>query len=267
MKVQRDITSAELHIDRLLLVLHSGMKYGHTDSPLSGRHSDCFVYVLSGEANYTFGDKTFCVKPGNVLYLPYHSVYSFDVLTPLFRVLYVDFDFSRDENLTNCPALFDVAKSLNIENTFRKLHKKWVMQQFGSTTECFSLLYEIYAKILKNSSTYIPSVKYKQLEAAIDYILSNYTDRSLSLQKIVAHTSLSEGHFRRLFKEIYHVSPIEYIINLRLEHAKNLLLNTTQGLADIAEFSGFSDNAYFFRQFKNKVGNTPSEFRNIYRTQ
>lgn len=262
MKEKRDITSAELKINNLELVWHSFMKYGHIDSPLSGRHSDCFAYILSGEAIYNFNNKEFSVQPGNILYLPYQSVYSFDIITPVYEVLYVDFNFAQDENFNNIPALFHVAKSLNVENSFRKLHKKWLMRRFGSLTECFSLLYEIYAKILKNYSSYIPSNKYNLLENAMDFILSNYTSNNLSIQEIVAHTNLSEGHFRRLFKEVYHVSPIDYITNLKIEHAKDLLLNTKQNLTDIAEFSGFSSAAYFCLLFKKKVGYTPNEFRN-----
>lgn len=261
MKEQRDITSAELKIDSVDLVWHSLNRCRHVESPLSGRHSDCFAYILSGEANYTFNNKKFAVGPGEILYLPYRSIYSFDITTPVYETLYVDFNFVLDEKYDNCPALFHIAKPLNIENTFRKLHKKWLMRQFGSSTECFSLLYEIYAKILKNYSSYIPSSKYNSLEPAVNYILSNYTDSNLSIQEIVKHTTLSEGHFRRLFKEVYRVSPINYIINLRLEHAKELLLNTEQTLTDIAEVSGFSSTAYFCLQFKKKLGYTPSEFR------
>lgn len=267
MKQQRNITSVELKIDNLDLVWHSSMKQGHIDSPLSGRHSDCFVYVLSGEAHYFFRDKKLSVYPGDILYLPYKSSYSFDIVTPVYDVLYVDFTFTQDEEFDNAPDLFRIAKPLNIENTFRKLYKQRLMNQFGSLTECFSLLYQIYAKILKNQSSYIPSSKYNLLEPAMDCILSNYTNNSLSLQKIVEQTKLSEGYFRRIFKEIYHVSPTDYIINLRLEHAKDLLLNTKQSLSDIAEFSGFSCASYFCLQFKKKTGYTPSEFRNSNRTR
>ena len=261
MKEKREITATELKINNLELVWHSFMKCGHIESSSSGRHSDCFAYILSGEAIYNFNNKIFSVKPGNILYLPYQSVYSFDIITPVYEVLYVDFNFDYDENFSNNPSLFHIAKSLNIENSFRKLHKKWLMRQFGSLTECFSLLYEIYAKILKSATSYIPSNKYNLLENAVDFILSNYTN-NISIREIVTHTSLSEGHFRRLFKEVYHVSPIEYLTNLKLEHAKDLLINTKQNLTDIAEFSGFSSAAYFCLLFKKKVGYTPNEFRN-----
>lgn len=261
MRKQRNITSTELKIETLDLVLHSTMKQRHIDSPLTGRHSDCFVYVISGKAEYRFRNKVLSVSAGDILYLPYRSVYSFDITTPIYDVIYVDFAFEQNEEYENAPDLFFISSSLNMENCFLRLHKKYHMKQFGSKTETLSLLYEIYAKILKTCSSYTPSKTHESLESAVSFILSHYTDKAISLHEIVAMTHLSEGHFRRLFKKIFHVSPIEYILNLRLEYAKNLLLTTNQNLADISDFSGFSNLPYFCLQFKKKIGYTPSEFR------
>lgn len=263
MKEKRDITSCELTILNLEAVCHSHIKQGRFYPNKPSRTSDCLAYYISGNATYFFNDKTITVQPGSVIYLPYKSTYYFDVLTPVCEVIYINFNFVQDENFINNSSLFHIAPSLNVENSFRKLHKNWLLHQLGSSTECLSILYEIYAKILKNHSSYIPSSKYNLLKNAMDFIFSNYTN-NISVKEIASHTKLSEGHFRRLFKEVYNVSPIVYITNLKLEYAKELLITTNHTLADIADFTGFPSAEYLSRLFKKNVGYTPSEFRKLY---
>ena len=262
----RDITDSELKIASIDAVRQSKMQRGHIDSPPTGRHSDCFAYVLSGEVSYIFeGNIHLSPKPGDVLYLPYNSTYCFDIISPFYEVYYTDFNFSDNNICLNKPAVFHVSNALNIKNTFEKLYKKWIIKQSGYYLECFSLLYEIYGKIFKSDHSYIPSSIYNALSKSMNYIISNYTNSTLSIKDIVNQTPFCEGHFRRIFKQAYHASPIEYIINLRINYAKDLLLDTNLNLNDIADISGFANLPYFCRQFKKRTGYAPAEYRKIHR--
>ena len=72
---------------------------------------------------------------------------------------------------------------------------------------------------------------------------------------------LSKYYFSRVFKQITGSSPYQYLINLRIGKAKELLVLTNCPLAEIAEMSGFSDVKNLIYLFKRQVGMTPGEYR------
>ena len=71
----------------------------------------------------------------------------------------------------------------------------------------------------------------------------------------------SRTQLNALFKQTFCMTPHDYLINERLMHAKNLLLNTNLSIADIAAKTGFSGTMRFYVNFKRVFGMTPSAFR------
>lgn len=88
-------------------------------------------------------------------------------------------------------------------------------------------------------------------------------DRDLSLEDYAAMCALSKFHFLRVFKNITGTSPVEYRNKLRIEHAKELLCDTTLSVNEISEKTGFSSAAYFCDAFKKKTGMSPARYRKI----
>ena len=73
--------------------------------------------------------------------------------------------------------------------------------------------------------------------------------------------NLSESYLHKLFKSETGRTPTEFIRDIRLEKASDLLLNTFMPLGEIGLAVGISDRAVFTRAFKNRYGMTPREFR------
>lgn len=94
------------------------------------------------------------------------------------------------------------------------------------------------------------------------YIHNNYY-KDLSVSSLSALVSLTPAYLSRLFKKNLHVSPMEYIVNYRIDKAKELLIaNPDTSLKVIAESVGYKDVFHFSRSFKSIVGTSPSNFRN-----
>ena len=74
---------------------------------------------------------------------------------------------------------------------------------------------------------------------------------------------MSKFHFLRVFKNITGRTPIEYRNNIRLEHAKELLVDTSSSIAEIGREVGYESNVYFCDYFKTQVGMSPGQYRNI----
>lgn len=83
----------------------------------------------------------------------------------------------------------------------------------------------------------------------------------LSLAILARQAGLSPNYFHKLFHETIGVTPNEYIIKLRLEQAKELLVRTDLQIYKVAMECGFENVPYFSSIFKKRLGISPQEFR------
>lgn len=74
--------------------------------------------------------------------------------------------------------------------------------------------------------------------------------------------TMCKSYFQHLYKEIFGTNVMNDVIQSRIEHAKYLLSTTDISIIQIAEISGYKCSSHFMRQFKSRIGMTPSEYRN-----
>lgn len=74
---------------------------------------------------------------------------------------------------------------------------------------------------------------------------------------------MTPNYFSSLFKKEIGQSTVNYITNLRISKAKELLEKTDKSVVGIAELIGYNDSNYFFRVFKKNAGVTPQQYRII----
>lgn len=89
---------------------------------------------------------------------------------------------------------------------------------------------------------------------------------NITVSECAAFCNLSKPHFTRVFKEATGMPPVQYMLEIRIERARELLDFTDKSIAEIAEASGFSDQNYFARTFKKVTGMTPTQYRDAGRT-
>ena len=100
----------------------------------------------------------------------------------------------------------------------------------------------------------------KAIDVALQYINEHYNE-DLSLERVASVVFLNHVYFSQLFKQKTGQGYKEYVISLRLEEAKQLLLNPRLKLAEISEQIGYQDMRHFTQVFRKKFGQTPTEFR------
>ncbi len=92
--------------------------------------------------------------------------------------------------------------------------------------------------------------------------MEEHPEQEHTLDTLAALSGMSKYAFCRLFREVKGVSPFTYLLRLRIQRAKHLLLSDrTLKVAQIAEMTGFHDVSYFCAVFKKTEGITPSAFR------
>ncbi len=106
----------------------------------------------------------------------------------------------------------------------------------------------------------------RSITKAIDYIYDHLNKR-ITVKELSEYTGLSEGHLSRLFKQETDQNISDFIIDRKIDTAKNLLLNSDFNLASISFMLAFPSQSYFTEVFKKKTGMTPNKYRNEIRSQ
>jgi AraC-like DNA-binding protein len=94
-------------------------------------------------------------------------------------------------------------------------------------------------------------------------MLRAHLEGNLTIKELATACSLSASHFGRCFRQSFGTSVHQRLIQLRIEHAKDLLSQTQRALVEIASLSGFCDQAAFTRTFNRIEHMTPSRWRRV----
>ena len=103
-------------------------------------------------------------------------------------------------------------------------------------------------------------VPYQELNTPIEYIQAHFAD-ALSVDELASACNLSVSALERRFKKHLDKTPHQYIMEVRLEHARRLLLETEKPVGTIALETGFADHSHFTRAFCKHFNSPPSALR------
>jgi AraC-like DNA-binding protein len=106
----------------------------------------------------------------------------------------------------------------------------------------------------------------KAVRRVLSLIEENYA-QELTLADMAAAAELSPNYFCRYFKKIAGCSPVEYLIDYRLNMAAYMLITTDDSISDISLACGFNDASHFIKFFRRKKGVTPRNYRQLHTKQ
>ncbi len=146
------------------------------------------------------------------------------------------------------------------ENPYDKYNEIANNQNLDVATQDFEqLVYEVctYANNQK------AALKNPVIEKAKQFIYDNSCDTTLSLNRVSEHVNMSSCYFSILFKQSVNKSFINYLTDIRISNAKDLLIYTGKKTNEISQSVGYDNSTYFSTLFKKNTGFTPTEFRTI----
>lgn len=150
----------------------------------------------------------------------------------------------------------DIGQMLGISNINAEIQRYTTLEGMKEWIE------KICIELNKTISNRMQTKTQLLLEKAKDYINNNYSDDTLSLQKLADQLYISACYLSMIFKKEAGETFLKYLVRVRIDAAKELLRNTDLRTAEIAEKVGYPDINYFSFFFKKNVGLSPREYRN-----
>lgn len=139
--------------------------------------------------------------------------------------------------------------------------------KFQTAEELKSWIEDICIKLMKHISSKRQNTTEMLLEKAKNYMLENYGDEEMSIQKVADYLHISQSYLSLIFKKDAGVTFLKYLVGIRLEAAKDLLVNSDLKTTEIAEKIGYPDINYFSYFFKKNFGVSPREYRSKFISQ
>lgn len=131
--------------------------------------------------------------------------------------------------------------------------------RFLSITDIGEMFAFLNEQILNLKGFEIPESE-NMMEKALEYVKKHFCE-NITLADVSHYVALSPGYFSSLFKQYTGKKFVDYLSELRIDRARDLLLNSNIKITAIANLVGYKDAQYFHRVFKLYTGTTPSKFR------
>lgn len=245
-----------------------------TERP-QGRKDYQLLYVASGKAHFFFhGEEQIITKGNMVLYHPDEPQKYFYYASDKTEVYWIHFTGSEVKSLLS---LYDISDTENVFYTgtspdypqlFRQIIQELQLCR-PNYEELLSLslrhIFLMINRYLKEGQKTGSGIR-DEIERATHYFNENYHSFT-SIEDYARSRHFSTCWFIRNFKQIVKVTPMQYILSLRMMNAQNLLENTDYTITEIAEAVGYDNPLYFSRLFHKHTGVSPSAYRNLHKEQ
>ena len=167
-------------------------------------------------------------------------------------------------NLTG-KRIFHIGKSTHIENTFNQLIDEFNLKLPFYEYSCQSYLLIILSVISRQISFPKSRAELRskeKIEKTCRYMYANYS-KNIAITEYAKMCNLSESRFSHIFKEYTGYSPVQYLLNIKIKRAKELLEYTDLSILQISDMLGMQSQNYFSRIFKNHTKTSPTEYRKL----
>jgi AraC-like DNA-binding protein len=220
------------------------------------------VLNLKGHGMMTMGETRFPFRPGTLVCQPPRVSHTKST-DGAFQDIYIQvsrFALAGAERADGFILLEDDAEK-SFESLMTMIHRIYHKRE-NNYRGIIEELYAALEQLLIGRYAYTPGDP--RIERLKDAMVGSFADPSFSLAKLLGDSAYCGDHLRRLFKQATGFTPLGYLTELRLNHAKKLMRENASlhySVAEIGTMAGFDDISYFSRVFKKKTGVAPSVYQ------
>lgn len=208
-------------------------------------------FCNSGQITYRHRGKEYISDHNHAIILPKNESYTlFSDKTGEFPLI----NFQCDGLDTDTFLCYRLENPESYLTDFERMNRLFLFER--NRARVMSIFYDLIARMVAEE------IKPKSpLAAAVAYLEQHYNDPLLTNTRLAQIIGISEVYFRRLFIRQYGATPKQYISEIRIRKAKQMLTSHTDSITCVSEQCGFTNVYYFCRAFKGHTGLTPTEYR------
>ncbi len=242
---------------------HSGYSYG----PII-RDKYVLHYIVSGEGILKMNDTIYEIHEKQLFIIPPGVLAYYQASTEHpWHYMWLQFHGPKSSELLQMagltqkhPVFIANGNTQSIEDCF--LH---ILDHPTEEYTCMGKLYEFFQQLITlsgNQSSSVtetdPALKYSQM--VINYISEKYSE-PIHIQEIANYCGLDRTYLGKLFKKATGRTPKEYLIQFRMNHAKQLLQDPGIPIRYVGYSIGYSDQLTFSKLFRQETGMSPTQYR------
>ncbi len=224
-----------------------------------GRKHHGLIYTFKGTEVYNFHDCSVKAVPNSVAYLPKGRSYFITLEGDESSVITLDFELPCETDIA--PFVIELGSNNNVDALFIKSVNEWQNRRTAYKVVCMSLLYNIIANCARTEEKFIHPGKYEKIRDAVDYLHSHFTEQNFRIEKLSEMSGINSAYFARIFSDKFGMAPKEYVTELKLRRAREMLSQEKYSVSEIGMLLGYSDVYHFSKSFKKGVGMSPVEWR------
>lgn len=182
-----------------------------------------------------------------------------------FKTAYLKFNADGEiaEKLSQVPEYF---RNSHPQRIYNKIDEIILLNEGENKLLLYSHLLSLLSLVFHDAE--LPATRNEKNHGVIlqakKYIEENF-DSPIKLKDVADSIHLSEIYFHNVFKDFVGISPHQYLVDCRIEHAKKLLWNGNVPISEVAEKSGFGCQQYLNKVFKKETGMSPGAYRKAFR--
>ncbi|MDQ0493878.1 AraC family transcriptional regulator [Paenibacillus brasilensis] len=232
-----------------------------------------FVLVTEGAGNIVIGGKTYPLKQGMLFYISPGVMHSLDpdtkdppcFLTVHFSYAQVNFndgqwDITDEPRMLPLHAAQELKDAYSVQDLFHKLVDCWDGKLPGYELMSRTLLQQLGIAIFQSvRKQQWSGSNSRKMEKIIQY-MHQHVSSKITLTELSEMVQLSPTYLSRTFKDTTGYAVIEFFNKIKIDKAKELLIEGDKKVKEVAQALGFTDEFYFSRLFKRMEGISPSEY-------
>lgn len=230
------------------LLEHSEITFGKHHFPLHLHPQYCTVsFTLSGNASLLGPKNTYQIGEGDIVLIPPHIPHQTIVAEEFnYKIIRLHIDV-----LGSFPNSIQIISSDANSKLYQELHQLI----FENEDQLSSAAWVEFM----DKHYYTQITKREELFSNVLLHIRACFQEQLTLHKLSELAYMSPSHFHRRFSQCFSLSPLQYIMSLRIDYAKKAMRNK-KNLTEVALESGFYDQSHFNKYFKRYAGLRPKDF-------
>ena len=229
-----------------------------------GRSDFLLFYIAQGKERFFLEKEVVADEGSFIFFRPFEKQVHIYEESCVGEFYYVHFNAPADFDLFGFKSSFVYSSkpSAKLCKIFEEIIKELQSKQPAYEKICVAKLFNIIALLnRKDEKESNPNGEYFNKISFVIQKMNNEYQSNDTLEDYANMCYMSKYHFLRVFKNIIGTSPLEYRNKIRLNHAKELLEDTTLSINEISLQLGYSSPMYFCVVFKEKIGVSPTQYR------